>query len=150
MEEPIDIPDFTSQERREQEISTRATRDPLDDLPPQSPQSLYRENKERKMLKEEVLDRITEELFKVLKENEQVEETPEKEHNCSEHESRGLSHTDWEKEQEAKQNESTEAAEEGDVVEEAEELEEEEVNENWFKGNKDQLLFERLMEKWAK
>ena len=28
--------------------------------------------------------------------------------------------------------------------------EQEETNENWFKGNKDQLLFEILMEKWAK
>ena len=33
---------------------------------------------------------------------------------------------------------------------EEEELEEEEVNENWTKGNKDQLLFERLMKKWVK
>jgi len=29
-------------------------------------------------------------------------------------------------------------------------LEEEEVNENWNKGNKDALLFERLVKKWAK
>ena len=29
-------------------------------------------------------------------------------------------------------------------------LEEEEVNESWHKGNKDALLFERLMKKWAK
>ena len=41
---------------------------------------------------------------------------------------------------------------EEDVIEE-EELEEEELeetNENWTHGNKDQLLFERLMKKWAK
>jgi len=28
--------------------------------------------------------------------------------------------------------------------------EKEETNENWFKGNKDQLLFERLVQKWTK
>ena len=38
-----------------------------------------------------------------------------------------------------------------DRVHENEELEEdEELEENWTKGNKDELLFERLMKKWAK
>ncbi len=48
-----------------------------------------------------------------------------------------------------------------DSMEESDELEEgnpiphpdevrEEANENWFKGNKDQLLFEELIKKWTK
>ena len=34
--------------------------------------------------------------------------------------------------------------------EEEEKPMEEEVNESWFKGSKDQLLFERLVDKWIK
>ena len=36
------------------------------------------------------------------------------------------------------------------IVDEGKEEEKEETNENWFKGNKNQLLFERLVKKWAK
>ena len=93
-------------------------------------QARMRAQEERDQYQGEEMDRIEGSLYQ---ESKQMNE----EHDCAEHE--GMTHEEWEKQQAQTEGADAEVQEE-----------QEETNENWFKGNKDQLLFEILMEKWAK
>ena len=129
----------------------------------------YFDLEENNMLKEELIDEIAEKLFEVFKESEQVQERTKRDSpdRVAGRDTGGRRLKPLEEE-----NLEEEELEE-DVIEEAESApcddrgdcpegqlcvrgqcvdaaNPDPTNEHWFKGNKDQLLFERLMEKWVK
>jgi len=118
---------------------------------------------ENNMLKEELIDEIAEKLFEVFKENEKVQERTKRDSpdRVAGRDTGGRRLKPLEEEEDLEE-EVVEESEPADDVDEGKEKEGDKCpdcgqdpcacpkNEHWFKGNKDQLLFERLMKKWAK